>query len=208
MVDSLPFLGVGIAYRSEIRDEVLAHSGEIDFLELITDHYIDMPPHKEAESRDLAARFPLVIHGVDCHEGTGAYSHPTVVSVETFRGLELVEVIVHELGHVLARDSKHHEGSLWMELAGQCRERERPVQFALQLFHLLLFHAGGEVVRGVLDREYVPIATRKRLYQKFGKTLGLTIDGERLEALCSCWGRSTPVDAAVAGLLDDLVATA
>jgi uncharacterized protein (UPF0276 family) len=70
MVGHIPFLGVGLAYRAEIKDEILAEADRIDFLELITDHYIDMPPHKEEEARDLAERFPIVIHGVDLSIGT------------------------------------------------------------------------------------------------------------------------------------------
>ncbi|HEX2254684.1 MAG TPA: DUF692 domain-containing protein [Thermoanaerobaculia bacterium] len=69
-VDELPFLGVGLAYRFEIREEILANSDRFDFLELITDHYIDMPPHRQEEARELAGLFPLVIHGVDLSIGT------------------------------------------------------------------------------------------------------------------------------------------
>lgn len=80
MVDHLPFLGVGLAYRFEIRDEILAHADQIDFLELITDHYIDMPPHKEQEARELAERFPLIVHGVDLSIGTSRGIDPSYLT--------------------------------------------------------------------------------------------------------------------------------
>lgn len=139
----------------------------------------------------------------DCHEATGAYSHPTVVSVETFAGMALVEAIVHELAHVLAQHTKEQEGSLWAELVRQCQERERPVRFTAQLFHLLLFHAGGEVVREVMDRDYVPYVVRNRLYEKFGTALGFPVDGERLEKLYT--PRQQDVAAGIGMLLDGLL---
>jgi len=170
--------------------------------------------HKDSLLEQLAGRLWAGRHPeryevllvADCHEPTGAYSHPTVVSVETFGGLELAETIVHELAHVLAQHAKDDEGSLWAELSRQCRERGRPIQFALHLFHLLLFHAGGETVREILDPEYVPHTTRKRLFEKLGKTLGIAADGERLERLCSSWQPGvTAVGVAVRALLDDLL---
>jgi uncharacterized protein (UPF0276 family) len=70
MIEKIPFLGVGLGYRPELHDEIMASIDEIDFLELITDHYIDMPPHKRAEAEALAKHFPLVLHGVELSIGT------------------------------------------------------------------------------------------------------------------------------------------
>lgn len=65
-----PFLGVGLSYRRELAEGIRESAGQVDFLELLTDQYIDMPPHKEEEARDLATQFPLVLHGVDLSIGT------------------------------------------------------------------------------------------------------------------------------------------
>lgn len=65
-------LGVGLGYRHEIKADILRARSEVDFLELVTDQYIDMPAHKEAEARELAAQFPVVLHGVDLSVGTAA----------------------------------------------------------------------------------------------------------------------------------------
>ncbi len=66
----LPFLGVGLGFRQEIKEDLLRHMNRIDFLELMTEHYIDMPPHKRAEAQELADRIPLVLHGVELSIGT------------------------------------------------------------------------------------------------------------------------------------------
>ncbi|MFH9355123.1 DUF692 domain-containing protein [Kitasatospora sp. NPDC017646] len=63
-------LGVGLGYRQELREAILDAADSIDFLELITDQYIDMPPHKAVEARELADRFPVLLHGVDLSLGT------------------------------------------------------------------------------------------------------------------------------------------
>jgi uncharacterized protein (UPF0276 family) len=66
----LPFLGVGLGFRQELKEQILDAADQIDFLELLTDQYIEMPPHKEQEARELAERFPIVLHGVDLSVGT------------------------------------------------------------------------------------------------------------------------------------------
>ncbi|UZJ32951.1 DUF692 domain-containing protein [Streptomyces endophytica] len=65
-----PVLGVGLGYRQELRQMILESADVIDFLELITDQYIDGPPHRDAEAVDLSARFPVLLHGVDMSLGT------------------------------------------------------------------------------------------------------------------------------------------
>lgn len=63
-------LGVGLGYRQELKTTIMGASDRIDFLELLTDQYMDMPPRKESEARELAVAFPLVLHGVDLSVGT------------------------------------------------------------------------------------------------------------------------------------------
>jgi uncharacterized protein (UPF0276 family) len=71
-LDACPFLGVGLGFRQELKEAMLANAARIDFLELLTDQYMDKPPFKEAEAKLLAERFPLVLHGVDLSIGTDA----------------------------------------------------------------------------------------------------------------------------------------
>lgn len=66
----IPFLGSGLSYHEEQRNEILAEAAHIDVLELIADQYIDMPPHKKEEACFLAGRFPVVLHSVDLSIGT------------------------------------------------------------------------------------------------------------------------------------------
>jgi uncharacterized protein (UPF0276 family) len=66
----LPFLGAGLGFRPEIAAEIIQHRDRIVLLELITEHYIDMPPHKWAEVQALAELVPLVLHGVELSIGT------------------------------------------------------------------------------------------------------------------------------------------
>jgi uncharacterized protein (UPF0276 family) len=67
-----PFLGVGLGFREELRDDLDELARRVQFLELVSDHYLGMPPHKAAEARELARRFPLVLHGLELSIGTGA----------------------------------------------------------------------------------------------------------------------------------------
>jgi uncharacterized protein (UPF0276 family) len=71
-LDACPFLGVGLGFRQDLKEAMLANSARIDFMELLTDQYMDKPPFKEAEAKLLAERFPLVLHGVDLSIGTDA----------------------------------------------------------------------------------------------------------------------------------------
>ena len=50
--------------------EVFLHAGEIDFLEIIADHYFDPTRRKAEELELLAAHFPLVPHGLDLSLGS------------------------------------------------------------------------------------------------------------------------------------------
>lgn len=71
-LDACPFLGVGLGFRHDMKEAMLANAGRIDFMELLTDQYMDKPPFKEDEAKMLAERLPLVLHGVDLSIGTDA----------------------------------------------------------------------------------------------------------------------------------------
>jgi uncharacterized protein len=69
----LPFLGAGLSFRHEMKDDTLRELKHIDFLEFLTDHYIDMPPHKRQEALSLGEQIPIVLHGVELSIGTSGH---------------------------------------------------------------------------------------------------------------------------------------
>jgi uncharacterized protein len=72
MIDELPNLGVGIGYRQELSEGIFMNASAIDFIELLTDQFIDMPAYRADEARRVAAAFPVVLHGVELSLGTDA----------------------------------------------------------------------------------------------------------------------------------------
>ncbi len=67
---TIPYLGVGLSYRSVIHDKILKSKDRIDFLEVIPDQFIYS--NKEAVCSILQDLndFPLVSHSVDLSIGT------------------------------------------------------------------------------------------------------------------------------------------
>jgi len=66
----LPFLGVGLGYRGEFKSDLLANQGRVDFLELMLEHFIDMPPERARDAELLSERFKIAVHGLDLSIGT------------------------------------------------------------------------------------------------------------------------------------------
>ena len=66
----LPRLGVGLAYRESFRDELLHHQSEVDFVEIIGDHYIDAPPERMDELALLSEHFTILPHFTNLSLGT------------------------------------------------------------------------------------------------------------------------------------------
>ncbi|HEU5383049.1 MAG TPA: DUF692 domain-containing protein [Ktedonobacteraceae bacterium] len=66
---AIPTLGVGLGYRSELRQGILANRGRIDFLEIITDNYL-RGPGALATLEELCALFPVIPHGVGLSIGS------------------------------------------------------------------------------------------------------------------------------------------
>ena len=64
-----PALGSGVSFRPQFRADLFAHRDEVDFLEIIADHYIDASREKLGELELLKAHFPLVAHGLDLSIG-------------------------------------------------------------------------------------------------------------------------------------------
>ncbi|WP_156041599.1 hypothetical protein [Chondromyces apiculatus] len=133
-----------------------------------------LAPHKDELLTRLASALGVEaqtesyeVHLVPvCHEPTGGYSHPTVVSVAVFQGLHLVEAILHELAHVMMQAGREEPGALAAALGAACRRRKRPARLALELLHVFVFHATGEIVRERYGAEHVPHAQARGLYAR------------------------------------------
>jgi uncharacterized protein (UPF0276 family) len=74
----LPFLGAGLGYRAELDTQIQANSSVIDWLEIISEHFLGRPPERLEQAQRLRAAFPLIPHGVELSIGTegpldGAY---------------------------------------------------------------------------------------------------------------------------------------
>jgi uncharacterized protein len=70
MVDDIPFLGVGLGYRRQIKSDILAAPERVDLLELIADQFMDRPRSFEQEAKKIIAKFPVILHGVGLSLGT------------------------------------------------------------------------------------------------------------------------------------------
>lgn len=69
-MNELPNLGVGVGFREQFRADLFLHRREIDFLEIIADHYLEASAQKLAELELLKAHFPLVLHGLNLSLGS------------------------------------------------------------------------------------------------------------------------------------------
>lgn len=76
MRDNLPGLGVGLGYRLPLHEQVHAHSEQIDFLELISDHYLFATPEKLDRLEELGRIWPLIPHGVGMSIGSATPPDP------------------------------------------------------------------------------------------------------------------------------------
>ncbi|MFM9591559.1 DUF692 domain-containing protein [Streptomyces scabiei] len=66
---TLPDLGVGLGYRSQLHTRILEHTEEIDWLEILTDEYIHDAGARE-RLQPLREWFPLVPHGLEMSIGS------------------------------------------------------------------------------------------------------------------------------------------
>jgi len=119
------------------------------------------------------------------YERTGAYSHPTVVSVGRFRGLRLIEAILHEVTHVAAELNRDEPRAAHALISRYCRLKGRPPRDAFALFHLLLFHASGALVREVLSADYVPYAKAEGIYERTAALLRMPITEDAVAEIWS-----------------------
>jgi uncharacterized protein (UPF0276 family) len=69
-LSDVPFLGVGLGYRTEFRQDLLANQVPVDFLELMLEHFIDMPPERMRDADLLCERYSIAVHGLELSIGT------------------------------------------------------------------------------------------------------------------------------------------
>ena len=87
---ALPFLGVGLGYRPDLDAQIWANRSAIDWLEIISEHFLDRPPERVEQAQRLRASFPLIPHGVELSIGTeGPLDETYVESLAAF--VELID---------------------------------------------------------------------------------------------------------------------
>jgi len=69
-IRGLPSLGAGLGFRRPLAREILSHAGEIDFLEIISEHYLDPTGFEARELMELGERFRLIPHGLSLSPGS------------------------------------------------------------------------------------------------------------------------------------------
>ncbi|MBI4853346.1 MAG: DUF692 domain-containing protein [Acidobacteria bacterium] len=70
ILDNLPTLGAGIGFRDEFIGELFLNRNKVDFLEIISDHYIDPHPIKTEELALIRKYFTLIPHGINLSLGS------------------------------------------------------------------------------------------------------------------------------------------
>lgn len=69
-VQRIPTLGVGIGYRDLLRAELYQHRSEVDWLEVVAEHFLNEAPASQADLELLKDHFSLVPHGLDLSLGS------------------------------------------------------------------------------------------------------------------------------------------
>lgn len=70
MFSHLPTLGVGLGFREPFKSELFLQQQQVDFLEIVAEHYLDASSQKEQELELLAAHFPLIPHAINLSLGS------------------------------------------------------------------------------------------------------------------------------------------
>ncbi|HYC77592.1 MAG TPA: DUF692 domain-containing protein [Planctomycetota bacterium] len=91
---NLPDPGLGLGLRAPHVADLLAREPEVGFLELLTENHLDVGSRRTAATDAVAARFPVVLHGVSMNLG----------SVDPLDGAYLAKV----------RDLARRTGALWV----------------------------------------------------------------------------------------------
>ena len=78
--NNIPYLGNGIGFRPELKSFIFLNRDKIGFIEIIADHYIDVPDTKLKELELLMENFTVIPHAINLSLGTAegldmAYIH-------------------------------------------------------------------------------------------------------------------------------------
>ena len=65
-----PSLGAGLGFREPFLTDLFLSRDKVDWLEIVTDHFLDPAPEKARELELLAAHFPLIPHGLNLSLGS------------------------------------------------------------------------------------------------------------------------------------------
>ena len=84
LLANLPRLGAGLAYREPFRNELLQKQSEVDFVEIIGDHYLDAPAERMDELALLGEHFTLIPHFTNLSLGSAEGIDPVYLEKITF----------------------------------------------------------------------------------------------------------------------------
>jgi uncharacterized protein (UPF0276 family) len=70
MFSDLPTLGVGLGFRQQFKSDLFLNRQQVDFLEIVAEHYLDVMPQKQQELELLAAHFPIIPHAINLSLGS------------------------------------------------------------------------------------------------------------------------------------------
>ncbi|AFY44142.1 DUF692 domain-containing protein [Nostoc sp. PCC 7107] len=70
MLSQLPTLGVGLGFREPFKSDLFLNRQQVDFLEIVAEHYLDVPVQKQQELEILAAHFPIIPHAINLSLGS------------------------------------------------------------------------------------------------------------------------------------------
>jgi uncharacterized protein len=68
----LPVLGAGLGYRAALHEQILAAADRIDWLEVISDHFMPLAGRRAARLAELAGLFPCVPHSLELSVASAA----------------------------------------------------------------------------------------------------------------------------------------
>ncbi|BAZ52159.1 hypothetical protein NIES4103_48180 [Nostoc sp. NIES-4103] len=70
MFSHLPTLGVGLGFREPFKSDLFLNRQQVDFLEIVAEHYLDTPVQKQQELELLASHFPIIPHAINLSLGS------------------------------------------------------------------------------------------------------------------------------------------
>jgi uncharacterized protein (UPF0276 family) len=70
ILSHLPTLGVGLGFREPFKSDLFLNRQQVDFLEIVCEHYLDAPWQKQQELEILAAHFPIIPHAINLSLGS------------------------------------------------------------------------------------------------------------------------------------------